>query len=206
MILALSFEKRGGLVDDARRCHKPFAICALSETLYRKTVAKNRFVCEAHEFLDGVRESYPEHIVRQHARNAGLSGEGPLDGVRLRLAAHVLSASEGVMREHADAASFDHLKTVLSTLMGEVPTPAAPVASVPTEPEPPEAPAPPEPLVPPEHIAPEAWERLLAAWDAQDYKAARSALASLSDDPTPSKATELWEAVEALLRDHGMLK
>lgn len=212
MILALSFEKRGGIVDDAQRSHKPFCAVAVSETLYRKSVARSRFICEAHEFLEGVRADYPEHIVRQHARNAGLSADGPLDEVRLRLAAHVLTSSEEVMRAHADSASLEHLKTVLSKAQASL-TPAPEVKpSAPVEPHapvaPPQPPAPPapEPLTLPEHIAPEAWERLHQAWEAQDYKAARSALASVSDDPTPSKATELWEAVEAILRERGMIE
>ncbi len=210
MILALSFEKRGGIVDDARRAHKPFTICAVSETLYRKLVAQNRFICEAHEFVDGVRDAYPENIVRQHARNAGLSADGTLDDVRARLMMHVISASEDVMRAHMDASSFDNLRKVLGEVKTVLTSPPAKAAEQPPV-EPPAAPPQPPvdepstPLVPDEALADGAWEALASAYEAQDFKAARSALAALTDEPTPAKAVELWPVVETTLRTRGLL-
>jgi hypothetical protein len=62
------------------------------------------------------------------------------------------------------------------------------------------------PLVPDEALADGAWEALASAYDAQDYKAARTALSALSDEPTPAKAVEMWPVVEAALRTRGLLK
>jgi hypothetical protein len=180
----MSINKSCWIVDDQGVRHKPFTPVEISARR-QAHLAHIRHIYEVSDLTQRIEREWPAATVRQLARNMGLAAPETDTELRKKLLGIVAGGTSS------------EVKIVL--------TPA------PAEPEPPEAPAlpepsAPEPLVPPEHIAPEAWERLLAAWDAQDYKAARSALASLSDDPTPSKATELWEAVEALLRDHGMLK
>lgn len=223
MIIALSFEKRGHIVDHDNKPHKSFTFVEVTETLYRKLVARNRFVAEAHEFLEGIRSVYEEKYVRQHARNAGLSGDGDIEEVRAGLVARVLENSIELLNARGDTSdAFAQVKTVLTSwresfvarMAAEAPAPPAapPVAPpLPLDGEEGEEDEegikePSAPLVPDEALADGAWEALVAAYDAQDYKAARTALSALSDEPTPAKAVEMWPVVEAALRTRGLLK
>jgi hypothetical protein len=203
MILAISFEKRGHIVDHENKPHKSFGFVEVTETVYRRLVARSRYIAEAHEFLEGIQSTYEEKYVRQHARNAGLSGEGEIDEVRARLLERVMDNSRALIESRPESAdAYAKVKAALSAWR------VAPPAPAPTSPVAAEAVTldePSEPLVPAGSIKDEAWDRLRAAFLAQDFRETRSALAALSDDPTPSKAADLWPKVEQLLRERNMI-
>lgn len=125
--------------------------------------------------------------VRRMARNGGLTADDDMDSVRSRLLV-LLGELDGDAPAEAE-------------VRADTPPPAKTSEPI----EPPALDEPSEPIVPAASIKDEAWDRLRTAFLAQDFREARSALAALSDEPTPSKAVELWPVVEQLLRDRDLI-
>lgn len=190
MPIVMSINKTSWLVDDQGQRHKPFTPVEITPRRLAH-LAQQRHVYEVNDLIARVSAEWPIVTVRQLARNMGLDASGDEDALRARVLARI------------DPDAFaPEVKTVLTS------PPAAPPVAPPQPPEDEDEEdikEPSAPLVPDEALADGAWEALASAYEAQDFKAARSALAALTDEPTPAKAVELWPVVETTLRERGLL-
>jgi hypothetical protein len=181
MPTVISISKTAWVVDDQDARHKPFTRVEVSPSLLGKLVAQ-RHIYEQSDLIDKIGRIWPAPTLRQLARNLGLVPPEDITELRAALIAWVGSPEA------------PKVKTVLT------PEPTPPIVAEPVTLDEPS-----EPLVPAASIKDEAWDRLRAAFIAQDFRETRSALAALSDDPTPSKAADLWPKVEQLLRERNMI-
>lgn len=164
---------------------EPFAPFATTNKHYAWLTGRApRSVYDVDTLAEIIRSKHTKQgTVRQMARNAGLVADDDMDDVRARLLA------------------------LLGELDGDTPTEveSKPAPEAPKVIEPATLDEPSEPVVPAASIKDEAWDRLRTAFLSQDFRETRSALAALSDEPTPSKATELWPKVEQLLRERNLI-